>query len=204
MDIYLSAGIVLGLSAGFSPGPLTTLVISQALQYGAKEGIKVAVAPFITDLPIVLLSLFALTRLHDSKAILGLISILGGLVVAYLAYSNFRTTKIDIDVKATEARSLGKGTLVNFFNPHPYLFWLTVGAPKVVEAWQINPWSAAGFLGFFYACLIGSKMLLAYVAARSRQSLSGKAYRYVTCILGALLLVFAALLLRDGISSLMY
>jgi threonine/homoserine/homoserine lactone efflux protein len=53
MDIFLSAGITLGLSAGFSPGPLSTLVISHSLRYGTREGVKVAMAPFITDVPIV-------------------------------------------------------------------------------------------------------------------------------------------------------
>jgi threonine/homoserine/homoserine lactone efflux protein len=42
MDMCLTAGIVLGLSAGFSPGPLTAFVISQALRYGVKEGLKVS------------------------------------------------------------------------------------------------------------------------------------------------------------------
>lgn len=202
MDIFLSAGIALGLSAGFSPGPLTTLVISQALQHGAKEGLKVALAPFVTDLPIILVSVFALTQVRSSQTILGLISILGGLVLIYLAYLSFTVDKIDVDVNATEPRSLGKGALVNVFNPQPYLFWLTIGAPNVVEAWTYSPWTAAGFLAGFYASLVGGKMSLAFVAARSRRLLTGMAYRYVMRILGGVLLILAFLLLRDGMTFL--
>ncbi len=130
MDFFLSAGIALGLSAGYSPGPLNTLLISQALRHGAKEGLKVAMAPFITDLPIILISVAALSRLSGSRTILGAISIVGGLVLIYLAYSSFKTDKIDVDVNAAEARSLSKGTLVNFLSPHPYLFWLTIGVSE--------------------------------------------------------------------------
>ena len=199
MDMFLSAGIALGLSAGFSPGPLSTLVITQALQHGAKEGFKVAVAPFLTDLPVILVSVFALTQVRDSQTILGLISIVGGIVLIYLAYSSFKAKKIDLNVEGTRARSLGKGTLVNISNPQPYLFWLTIGAPRVVDAWAQSPLTAAGFLAGFYMCLVGGKMFLAYMAARSRRFLTGAAYRYVMCVLGGALLVLAFLLLREGL-----
>jgi len=59
---------VLGVSAGFAPGPLLTLVISETLQHDIKSGVKVALAPIITDLPIIILS--KLTNFHD---ILGII-----------------------------------------------------------------------------------------------------------------------------------
>ena len=90
MDFFLTTGIVLGLSAGFSPGPLTTLVISQAYNTESREGMKVAMAPFITDLPIVLLSVFVMTRLRDFHAILALISIIGGIFLVYLAYAELQ------------------------------------------------------------------------------------------------------------------
>jgi len=63
--------VTLGLSAGFSPGPLLALVVSQTLQYGTMEGIKVAIAPLLTDCPIILVSLFVLARVANSPAVLG-------------------------------------------------------------------------------------------------------------------------------------
>ncbi|MES9860524.1 MAG: hypothetical protein ABW157_19515 [Candidatus Thiodiazotropha sp. LLP2] len=74
----ISAGIVLGLSAGFSPGPLLTLVISETLQHDIRAGIKVAVAPIITDLPIIIFSLFIINEISGLYNILGLISLLVG------------------------------------------------------------------------------------------------------------------------------
>ena len=49
----LAMGTFLGLAAGFAPGPLLTLVISETLQHDIKSGVKVALAPIITDLPII-------------------------------------------------------------------------------------------------------------------------------------------------------
>lgn len=202
MDIFLIAGIVLGLSAGFAPGPLTTLVISQTLQHGVREGLKVASSPLITDTPIVVLSVLAMTRLTNFHTVLGAISIFGGFFLVYLAYSNFKATKINVNTKGTEPRSLGKGTLTNFLSPHPYLFWISVGAPYAVDAWTQSVYAAVGFFAGFYSCLVGSKMLLAVLAAKARRFLTGKAYGIVMRILGGLLLLFALLLFRDGLAFL--
>ena len=127
MDLFLSTGMTLGLSAGFSPGPLTALVIAHSLRHGTREGLKVAMAPFITDVPIVLISIFALAQLRDSQAAFGLISIVGAVVLFYFSYESFRVKQIQVEPDITEARSFGKGALVNFFSPSPYLFWLTIG-----------------------------------------------------------------------------
>lgn len=51
---FLLSGILLGLSGGLAPGPLLTLVASETLRHGARAGVRVALAPLLTDLPIVL------------------------------------------------------------------------------------------------------------------------------------------------------
>ena len=68
-------GVVFGLAAGLMPGPLLALVIQQTLRHGPGEGIKVAAAPLLTDLPIVAAALFALDRLVDADGVLGAISL---------------------------------------------------------------------------------------------------------------------------------
>lgn len=200
MDIFLSAGITLGLSAGFSPGPLSTLVISHSLRYGTREGVKVAMAPFITDVPIVLLSVFVMAQLRDSKTAFGLISMIGAAVLFYLAYESFKVDKIETEmVGVADSRSVLKGTLVNFLSPNPYLFWLTIGGPKVVEAWMDSALAVVEFLVGFYVCLVGSKVIMAIVAARSKHLLAGKAYRYVMRILGVALIILAFVLMKEGL-----
>ncbi|UCD33501.1 MAG: hypothetical protein JSV38_06465 [Desulfobacterales bacterium] len=54
MSSALWVGVMFGLSAGFAPGPLLTLVITQTLRHGIKEGILTASAPVLTDAPIIL------------------------------------------------------------------------------------------------------------------------------------------------------
>ena len=82
MDVHLldalSKGTVLGLAAGFSPGPLTLLVISETLRHGLRAGMKVSLAPILTDLPIIALAALLLDRLSSHPAALGGIALLGG------------------------------------------------------------------------------------------------------------------------------
>ncbi len=199
---FLSVGLVLGLSAGFSPGPLLTLVISQSLQHGSKEGIKCALAPFITDLPILLLSLLVLTRLSNYRPILGMISIIGSLVVLVLAYESLKIKKFSQSVQDTATQSFYKGAMVNALSPHPYLFWLTVGAPTILKAWSESLFSAIVFVAGFLGCLVGAKVFLAVLSGKSRKVLSDRIYRYVMRILGALLVIFAFLLFKEGVDLL--
>jgi threonine/homoserine/homoserine lactone efflux protein len=77
---YLAMGAVLGLSSGFAPGPLLTLVISETLRHDMKAGVKVALAPMITDLPIIILTLFIFSKLSNFHDILGIISLSGGVL----------------------------------------------------------------------------------------------------------------------------
>lgn len=81
---FLGLGALLGLSAGLSPGPLTTLVISETLLYNIRAGVKVALAPLITDLPIIVLSVLILSQLSGFQNILGVIALVGGLVVLFM------------------------------------------------------------------------------------------------------------------------
>ncbi len=197
---FLSAAIVLGLSLGFSPGPLLALVISQTLQHGIKEGVKVAVAPLLTDFPIMLISLFVLTSFVSFRPIFGGISVVGGLFVLKLAYESLRTKDFVIASQKTAPRSLIKGALVNALNPHPYVFWLTVGAPTIIKAWASSPFTAVMFVAAFLGSLVGAKVCAAVVTLKSRHLLNDRAYRYLMRVLGALLLLFGFLLLKDGLN----
>ena len=194
----ISAGLVYGLSAGFSPGPLMALVISQTLKHGIREGVKVAVAPLLTDLPIIFISLLVLTRVSDFKTVLGMISIVGGLFVAYLAYGNFRAPRLEEEAGRAAPQSLVKGVAANALSPHPYLFWLTVGGPVIVRGWSENPVGSFAFLLVFFTCLVCAKMLTAWITGRSRQWLSGRVYRGILFILGGLLAVYAFFLIKEG------
>jgi len=187
------------LSAGLVPGPLLTFLISQTLKYNAKEGLKVALSPLVTDLPVILIALFALHRLSEFETVLSVICFLGGSFLLYLSYETFRVNPFNVTLEDVKPRSLLRGAMVNALNPHPYLFWFSVGAPLVIKAQRESPLGGAAFIVSFYMLLIGSKIGLALVVGKSRTFLAGNAYIYTMRTLGAALFVLALLLFRDGL-----
>jgi len=196
---YLSAGTLLGLASGFAPGPLLVLVVAETLRHDVRAGIKVAIAPLITDVPIIVVSLLILNRLAHFKTILGGISILGGLFILYLGYESIKTKGLEFNLPPTISNSFKKGVITNALNPHPYIFYVTVGAPLIFKAIKQNFALAFLFIGSFLIFLVGSKVILAMVVERSRAFLKGPVYIWLMRILGALLLFFSIMLFRDGL-----
>ena len=198
----LLAGGALGLAAGFAPGPLLTMVISQTISHGFREGVKTAFSPIITDLPIVLVSTLLVSGFYGLKSVLGLVSITGGLLLVYLAYENITVSQLGVSDVIGKPRSLFKGALINALSPHPYLFWITVGSPLLLAAYAQSAMDAGAFVVGFYSCLIGAKIILAYMVLRSHRFLSGGAYRWLMRALGIALLIFAVFMFRDGFALL--
>jgi len=199
MEYYLTIGAVLGLSAGFAPGPLLTLVIAETLRHGIRSGVKVALAPVVTDLPIIVLTLFVLSKLSHFNGILGLVSIAGGFFILSMGYESLRTAGFDLQLRDTEAKSLRKGILTNILSPHPYLFWISVGGPTMTKALDGGLLAPAAFIAGFYACLVGSKIMLAVLVGKSRSLFRGRAYVWTMRLLGVALIALALLLFRDGL-----
>ena len=81
---YLLQGAALGFAAALTPGSFQTYLISESLAGGWRRGAPVAFAPLISDLPIILLSLFVLNQLPEN--FLNVISLAGGVFALYLAW----------------------------------------------------------------------------------------------------------------------
>ena len=198
----LYSGLVLGFAAGVAPGPLLTLVVSQTLTHGIREGSKVAAAPLVTDLPIILLALWIGGRLSDRPLPLGLLSLVGAGYICFLAWESLNI-RIAHQTSAQAAKSMTKGILTNLLNPHPYLFWITVGTPLLLKTWGAGYWRAAVWLLGFYVMLVGAKIGVALLTGYWRKFLHGRGYLWLNRILGLVLVFFALNLANDGLALMM-
>lgn len=202
MLYYLSTGVILGLSAGFAPGPLLALVVSETLEHSTWSGIKVSLAPIITDFPIIVLTLFIFSQLSEFNIILGIISLCGGSFVLYMGYKGIRIKGVQYHSEEQKPTSLTKGVLTNTLSPHPYLFWLTVGAPLMTKASSSGILSPLAFIGGFYVFLVGSKIALALIVGKTKSFLSKNLYVYIMRFLGVVLCLFSLVLFYDGLKLL--
>ncbi len=179
------------------------LLISQTLRHGLREGLRVAFAPILSDIPVVLLFVFVFSEVTNIGPALAWMPVAGGIFVGYLGYESFRSPGATVGEAQTAPRSLTKAVLVNFLNPHVYLFWGTVGAPTLLKGLKRTDGAAVAFAGGFYLCLVGSKVLMAILVSRSRNVLTGRGYQIVMRSLGVLLAVVAVWMLAGGVMNLM-
>jgi threonine/homoserine/homoserine lactone efflux protein len=199
---FISAGVLLGLISGLSPGPLLTLVLTQTIRHNRAEGIKVALSPLITDFPIILITVLILGRLAQFDIFLAIISFIGAIFLAYLGVESLRIRELNFDVKDSKSGSLKKGIIANFLNPGPYLFWATVGTPLMFKAYKTDLLTSIFFMASFYVFLIGSKIVVAFLVDKSKLFINQKIYLVLMRILGIALLVFSLIFLYDGIKYL--
>jgi threonine/homoserine/homoserine lactone efflux protein len=199
---YLASGLLFGLAAGISPGPLLALVISETLAHNRTQGIKVAFSPLFTDTPIILLSVFVLLQFSRYREVLGILSLVGAAYIIFLGIKNVRVRPLEKDFPPEQAHSLRKGIITNLLNPHPYLFWITIGAPLIIKAAGVHWTGPVFFLAGFYFCIVGVKILITLLTAASKNILTAKSYIYFMRFLGLVLMVFALFFIRDGLELL--
>jgi threonine/homoserine/homoserine lactone efflux protein len=198
MDSLL-LGIVFGLAAGLSPGPLITLVVSETLKNGKKEGIEVAISPLISELPIILFVLVVLSSVAGSNIVMGIVSLFGACFLTYLGFSNLKVNVKESKGSLGKGSSLLRGITTNLLNPNSYMFWLTIGGPRILTSAQVDVSAATLFVVGFYMMLVGSKATVAIVVDKSKTLIESKYYAYVIRALGIVLIVFALIFVKDAL-----
>lgn len=194
---YAVVAIMLGLTAGLNPGPLGVFVIHQTLTKGPREGFLASLAPWLTDGPIILATLIVSISLQKIDWFIGFISILGALYLLYLAFkigSNSHTVgRAD---KEKEITSMFTAVKINFLNPNPYIFWLTIGGSYISKGTKVE---AVIFVGCALLTLSLTKFTVAFLLRVLGSRFDPKVYSYLLRSLAIPLLFFSGQLLLNGI-----
>jgi Putative threonine efflux protein len=158
MWIYLLQGLGYGLAAASQPGPFQTYLISQTLTRGWKQTLPAALAPLVSDGPIILICVLVLSQVP--VWLQRLLYIAGGLFILYLAYGAFKSwenfNSQTPQIESNQQQSVLKAALMNALSPGPYIFWTLVTGPILLKGWRETPVNGIGFLAGFYVTMIGS------------------------------------------------
>jgi threonine/homoserine/homoserine lactone efflux protein len=171
MPAYPLLGATYAFAAVVQPGPFQTYLISSALTRGWRRTVPAALAPILSDVPIVALVLLALTRVPPVAV--GALRLAGGAFLLHLAAGAFRAWRdyrAPVPAEPTGTRrTVLKAAAVNLLNPNPYIAWSLVLGPLLLEAWRASPARAAGFLVSFYGTMVATTavMLVPFAGARA-------------------------------------
>ncbi|MEW6517614.1 MAG: LysE family transporter [candidate division FCPU426 bacterium] len=198
-EFFWFSGLLLGLTGALTPGPLFLLVVSNSLRHGTAAGVQVAFAPLLTDLPIFCAS-FWLTRhagLHPGW--LALLQAAGGIFLLFLSWKTVRSRMPAPGQGPETPAPWLQGVIANSLNPHPYLFWFTVGSPLAWQGFAHGAASGIGVIAGIYLALVGGKIFLAWLAGRGRQAwLEQPVFLWLLRGLGLVLGAYALLFLYAG------
>jgi threonine/homoserine/homoserine lactone efflux protein len=199
MWMYLLQGIGFGFAAASQPGPFQTYLISQSLTRGWKRTLIAALAPLVSDGPIIFLCVFVLSQVPDWFQ--RFLYIAGGLFILYLAYGAFNAWR-DFDVNAPQPKSrisgLPKAALMNALSPGPYIFWTLVTGPILVAGWRETPAYGIGFLTGFYIAMVGTLVTIIMIFGTA-EKLGPKVNRALLGVSSIALLCFGLYQLWKGL-----
>lgn len=193
----LVVGSVLGLAAGLVPGPFVAFVAATAMEQGLRAGLKVTLAPFLVETPVMLVTVVVLSQLPDGFLLWA--GIVGGTAVTVLGVFVFRRAgRTDAFGHAGDGDG-GTGNLLRLagaglLSPAPWVFWTAIGGPLLLRSWHQGPIHAAAFLAAFFGLFVGGQVLVAVLASRGVRLLDHRSRRRVMRGVGVVLVVAGMLL----------
>lgn len=165
MIVELAQGFGYGFAGAAQPGPFQTFLISQTLKNGWQRTLPAALAPLISDGPIIALVLLVLS--HVPPSMQRSLHAASGFFILYLAWSAWRRCRSAAAAGRSEAeapaRSLFKAVVMNFISPGPYIYWSLVAGPAFLAGWRAEPAAGIGFLAGFYVALVSVLALIIVV-----------------------------------------
>ena len=184
----LLLGSGFAFAAAIEPGPLQAYLLSSVVQRGWRNTLPAACSPLLSDIPIILIVLFVLTRLPSIAA--RLLQTAGGLLLLYFAWSSFRQWRRgpspEVEAGGQAPRTLLEAAGINFLNPNPWLGWSLILGPALVAAWTASPAAGIALLLSFYGVLVGMTALI--ICLLGTTSFLGPRLRHDLILVSAILL----------------
>jgi len=200
---YLVFGSTYAFAAAVQPGQYQAYLISRAIANGWRSTLPAVLAPVLSDVPVVALVLFALTRVPP--LFVHLLRFAGGVFLLYLAAQALqacRTYRQSPSASPVPAhRTLLEAAVVNLLNPNPYLGWALIMGPLLLQAWRESPAAGIALVVAFYLTMVAASTAIVLLFAMAR-SLGPRVARSLLGLSGVALTVFGVYQIWAGASAL--
>lgn len=201
MTQYLLFGGGFAFAAAIQPGPLQAFLLSRIATAGWRRTLPACLSPLLSDGPIALVALLALSRF--TVTIQQALRIAGGGLLLYFAWEAFRRWRAPAAAgpSTSPPRTLLEAAMVNLLNPNPYLGWALVLGPSAIAAWHQRPAFAVGLIVAFYGTMV-VMLALFIVLVGTASTLGPRVGRALQVASALLLAVLGAWLVIAGILGL--
>ncbi len=172
-EVYsLVAGILIGLSLAVPPGPINAIIAAESVKRSYFDGIKVGMGAMTADATYLVVTLIGVTVLFTGDNVKIIVSLAGGLILAYMAIKILRgfNSPLNENGKKDIKNHYLTGLTIGMANPAQILWWITAGAALIAN------FNALGILGFFIGISLwvtSFSVTLHFAKEKSRMALSG-------------------------------
>lgn len=201
-----AASLVMGFSGAIMPGPVLTVTINESLKRGFKAGPLIILGHACLELFLVILLLLGFGKILGLPLIQGLIGLIGGSFLLWMAYGMIKEAREKVfDLSAESAHSeksmnpILLGLTTSASNPYWFLWWATVGIGSLMLAGKSGIWGSASFyLGHITSDFIWFSMVSGAVAT-GRRLFTPTIYHTILWICGLFLVGMAMYFIYSGI-----
>jgi threonine/homoserine/homoserine lactone efflux protein len=202
--IFVSS-FVIALSGALMPGPVLTVTVSESARRGAIAGPLMIFGHGILELLLVVALLAGLAPLLSRDDVFIFISILGGVILFWMAYSMFKdlpNMRLTFDNKEEKPRNLIlAGILLSIANPYWLIWWATIGIGYIMYSVKFGvPGLIAFFLGHILADLVWYS-LISFGIAKGRRFFNDGLYRKLIAVCATFLVIFSCYFFYSGIEK---
>jgi chemosensory pili system protein ChpE len=203
------AGAIIAISFSAPPGPVTMETVRRGLHGGFKPALNVQLGSIIGDMAWCLVALIGLAPLVQFDFIRITLGVVGVGLLFYLGATGIRDAfktpdAAKVDTQEIKSGAFRSGMAISLANPQAVAYWLSVGGALVASgAVGQSVGSTAGFIGGFLSGTFLWAFIMAIAVRFGRQLLHPIAFRAVTFVCGATLLVFGFTLATQMIGTLL-
>ncbi|MDI6815425.1 MAG: LysE family transporter [Dehalococcoidales bacterium] len=201
---FLLSVVVISLSVGMMPGPLSAVTIAKSYK-SQFAGAQIALGHAIVEIPLMLLIYFGFARFFQEEMGQLILYLVGGVVLIWLGIGMFKAKARVIGMgKDLPYHSVVAGVVTSAFNPFFILWWATIGSMLIMTSLNFGTTGFALFIPVHWLCDLVWLSFISILIFRTR-SLWGRKFQeglFITCSL--LLIGFGGWFLISGLKMMVW
>ncbi|MBW2659163.1 MAG: LysE family transporter [Deltaproteobacteria bacterium] len=199
------SSFMLALSGALMPGPVLTVTISESSRRGAVAGPLMILGHAILELLLVIGLLAGLAPLLARDDVFIFISLAGGAILLWMAYSMFKNLPaLQLAREADEGKPRNlvlAGILLSIANPYWLIWWATIGLGYIMYSVKYGiPGITAFFLGHILADLTWYS-IISFGIAKGRRFFNDRSYRRLIGACATFLVIFSGYFFYSGVNK---
>ncbi len=202
-----SSSFLIALSGALMPGPLLTVTVSESTRRGAIAGPLVIFGHGVLELALIAALLLGMAPLLQRDDVFVVISLAGGSILLWMAYSMFKSLP-DLRLEVAQDNKKSKnlvltGILFSLINPYWIIWWASIGLGYILHSVKYGIIGvAAFFLGHILADLAWYA-LISFGVSKGRRFFSDVFYRRLIGCCASFLVLFSCYFFYSGIEMIL-